>query len=128
MAGEATVAFNGNLGSDAELKITPTGKSVCQFSVAVTPRVKKNDNWEDGDTVWYRVSLWGRDAENGIEHLLKGTTVVIYGALTQRKYVDKEGKDGFSNDVRADLWGIVPRFDSKAIHKATETAEDDFPW
>lgn len=128
MAGEATVTFKGNLGNDPEHKITPSGKSVCSFSVAVTPRVKKDDEWTDGDTTWYRVTLWGRDADTAVDALSKGTTVVVSGSYSQREYVDKNQEKRVSNEVRAELWGVVPKLAGAPSGKAATESDDDFPW
>ena len=91
MAGDAQIYLRGNLGAEPELKVLPSGITVCNFSVGCTPRIKKDEQWMDGETTWYRVALWGRDAESAIDALHKGTLVDISGEVSNRKYVDKEG-------------------------------------
>ena len=62
MALEPTISIVGNVGSDAEMKLTPNGHKVTSFSVAVTPRNQKNGDWADGETMWFRCFVWGENA------------------------------------------------------------------
>lgn len=85
------ITFIGNLGNDPELKFTPTGKAVANFSIGDTPRYKDaSGEWKDGETVWLRASIWGDAAENVAESLTKGTRVIARGKLKQRSY-EKDG-------------------------------------
>ena len=127
MAGEALITLRGNLGSDPELKITPKGLAVCNFSVAVTPSTQIEGEWRDGEATWYRVALWGRKAEIAVDALSKGASVLISGTLQNRKYKDKEGNEKYSLEVNASDFGIVPRANNQ-ISKPVAGAEDDFPW
>jgi len=127
MAGEALITLRGNLGSDPELKITPKGFAVCNFSVAVTPSTQIDGEWKDGEPTWYRVTLWGRKAEIAVDALNKGTSVLISGTVQNRKYKDKEGNEKYSLEVNANDFGIVPK-SNNAAPKATAEAEDEFPW
>ena len=125
MAGEAYVYLRGNLGADPELKVTPQGTAVCNFSVGSTPRIKKNEEWVDGETTWFRVTVWGKDAEIAIDALSKGSHVIVAGLLNNRKYKDKEGIERTSLEVNAKSYALVPK------HNNSDTkagAEDDFPW
>lgn len=123
MAGDAQIYLRGNLGADPELKVLPSGISVCNFSVGCTPRIKKDEQWIDGETTWYRVALWGRDAETGIDALRKGMLVDISGEVSNRKYVDKEGVEKTSLEVSAKKYAIVPKNNS-----VTTTNEQQSPW
>jgi single-strand DNA-binding protein len=111
MAGEATVEFVGNVGGEPELRFTPGGDAVCSFSVAVTPRVKRGDEWEDGDTTWFRVSAWRKDAEALTEVLRKGDRVRVVGALRVSEYQKRDGTAGYGLEVAAvpSGVGVVPR-------------------
>lgn len=124
MAGEALVTLRGNLGNDPELKITPKGTAVCNFSVAVTPSTQIDGKWEDGEATWYRVTLWGKKAEVAIDALNKGTSVLISGTLQNRKYKDKDGNEKYSLEINASDVGIVP----KSGNSTPKVVEDDFPW
>lgn len=109
MSNEATIQFRGNAGSDAELAYGQTGQARVTVNVAVTPRVKTGTEWADGETAWYRVTHFGRDAEAIAEQVRKGTTVVVAGRLTPRQYTTKAGEQRTSLDVVADHLGVVPR-------------------
>ena len=91
-----SVCVSGNLGRDAELKQTPSGKSVLDFSLAV------NEHVGDGKTRanWIDVALWGRRAEALAPYLRRGTKVCVHGRLRQRTW---EGDDG----VRRSVVGVV---------------------
>jgi single-strand DNA-binding protein len=125
MAGDAQIYLRGNLGAEPELKVLPSGITVCNFSVGCTPRIKKDEQWMDGETTWYRVALWGRDAESAIDALHKGTLVDISGEVSNRKYVDKEGIEKTSLEVNAKKYAIVPLF-ATASRAGTTTTTD--PW
>jgi len=124
MAGEATIYLRGNLGADPELKVTPQGTTVCNFSVGCTPRLKKDDQWVDGETTWFRIAIWGKDAETAIDVLHKGTQVDICGNVTNRKYVDKEGLEKTSLEVNAKTYAIVPKRNSNAVASESNSS----PW
>lgn len=87
--------FTGNLGSDAEIRMTPNGKSVTQFNVACT------SGWGDNKTTsWMRCSMWGDRGEKVAPFLLKGGMVAISGEFTAREWEDKDGNKRISCDVR----------------------------
>jgi single-strand DNA-binding protein len=94
MSGETTLTVVGNLAADPELRFTPSGDAVANFSVASTPRVFKNNEWVDGETLWMRCAVWKEQAES-VAELTKGTRVVVTGKLKQRSYE----KDGVSHTV-----------------------------
>lgn len=117
MSNEATIQFRGNAGADAELQFGQSGQARVTVNVAVTPRVKTNGEWADGETAWYRVTHFGRDAEAIAEQVRKGTTVVVTGRLTPRAYTTKAGEPRTSLDVVADHLGVIPR--ATAMRPAT---------
>ena len=96
----------GNLGKDAEVRTTGSGKSVCSFSVASTRSYKKGDKWEKS-TTWFSVSLWGDKAEKYGPTLKKGMRVHVEGELRQNKYVDKTGAERTNYDLVADRVYLV---------------------
>jgi single-strand DNA-binding protein len=105
MANEPIITIVGNVGSEPDLKFTPSGAAVCNFSVAVTPRRKTQDGWEDGDATWYRVNAWRGLAENIAESVPKGTRVIVQGRLENRKYESRDGGTGYSLEITADACG-----------------------
>ncbi|OYN81734.1 single-stranded DNA-binding protein [Mycolicibacterium sphagni] len=93
------IRIEGNLTADPELRVLESGVSVAQFSVASTPRVKKGDEWVDGETVFLRVSVWRELAEGVTDQLRKGDSVIVVGKLKQRSYTkDGEKKSVFEVD------------------------------
>jgi single-strand DNA-binding protein len=131
MAGEAIITVTGNIGNDPELRVTPQGSSVTSFSVANTPRVKKNNDWEDGETIWYRCFVWGKDATGAATELRKGTRVFLQGRFTVDTYVDKEGKERKALEINVDSYGVIPRNVAEPVtvvsNKPIEDPIDD-PW
>ncbi|ANA85601.1 single strand DNA binding protein [Gordonia phage Splinter] len=93
MAGETIITVIGNLTADPELRFTPSGAAVANFTVASTPRQFDRDanEWKDGDPLFMRCNLWRDAAENVTDSLSKGTRVIVQGRLKQRSYEDKEG-------------------------------------
>ena len=125
---EPTIQITGRVGSDPELKFTPSGKPVCNFSVAQTPRIKKNDAWEDGETIWFRVSVWGFTAEAVVESVTKGALVAIFGRLNQRTYDAKTGEKKTELGVEAETVAIVPTAKQPPQASAPQTQPEVAPW
>ena len=92
MAGETTLTIIGNLTNDPELRFTPSGDAVANFTIASTPRTfdKNSNEWKDGETLFLRCSIWREAAENVAESLTKGARVIASGFLKSRSY-DKDG-------------------------------------
>jgi single-strand DNA-binding protein len=82
----------GNVGSDVELKFTPSGAAVAKFRAAFTPRVKDGDGWKDGTPLWATVTVWRKLAENVAESIVKGHRVVVLGTIGQREWETPEGE------------------------------------
>jgi len=105
----------GNLGRDPELKHTPQGMAVCKFPVATSERRKGASGEQEETTTWFRVSVWGRQAELANEYLTKGRQVYIEGRLRQEEYTDREGNRRTSLEVNAtDIQFIGQRGDQPA--------------
>lgn len=96
------VILVGNLGRDAELRYTPGGAAVCNFSVATTEVWNDKSGQKQEKTEWHKVTLWGKTAEALSEYLQKGKQVYVEGRLETRKWQDKDGNDKYSTEVRAD--------------------------
>ena len=119
---EATVTVKGNLGADAEIKTLSNGNTVTSFSLGNTPRIKKNDEWIDGETIWFRVSVWGKDA-TGASGFKKGERVVVHGKLSQNSYTDKENNERKSLEINAEMCGLVFKNDP-----VNNNDSDSSPW
>lgn len=103
-------AFSGNVGRDAEMRYTPQGQAVLNFSVAV------NRGWFDQTTKewkdrveWVRCALWGESAERKAGQIVKGVYVVVSGRPSVNAYIDKDGKAAGSLEVRVDNIDIIRR-------------------
>ena len=107
MAGETTVTVVGNLTSDPELRFTPGGSAVANFTVASTPRVldRESGTWRDGDPLFLRCSLWREAAENAAESLTRGARVLVTGRLVQRSFETKEGEKRTVVELQVDEVG-----------------------
>lgn len=115
MASFNKIIIVGYLGRDPELRYTPDGTPVCNFSVATTER-KKDKSGEFHDvTTWFRVVLWRRQAEIAAQYLAKGRQVYVEGKLTQTEYQDRDGVTRTSLEVQGtDVHFIGPREDEGA--------------
>jgi single-strand DNA-binding protein len=99
MASFNKIIIVGYLGRDPELRYTPDGTAVCDFSVATTER-KKNKAGELQDvTTWFRVTFWRRQAEFASQYLSKGKQVYIEGKLSMSEYQDRDGNTRTSLQV-----------------------------
>jgi single-strand DNA-binding protein len=96
------VILVGNLGRDAELRYTPGGAAVANFSVATTETWNDKAGQRQERTEWHRIDLWGKQAESLSEYLVKGKQVYVEGRLQTDEFTDKEGTKRKSTKVRAD--------------------------
>lgn len=107
MANDTILTVIGNLTADPELRFTPNGAAVANFTVASTPRTfdRQSQEWRDGETLWMRCSIWREAAENVAESLAKGQRVIVQGRLVQRSWEDKEGQKRTVVEMQADEVG-----------------------
>lgn len=90
------ITIIGNLGRDPELRYTPQGNAVCDFSVAVNDRKRdKAGEWQDV-TTWFKITFWGKQAENASKYLTKGRQVYVEGRLQLEEWTDRDGKNRFT--------------------------------
>ena len=102
MAGTVNkVILIGRLGRDPELRYTPAGKAVCNFTMATSETWKDADGDKQENTEWHRIVLWGKTAELAAKHLAKGAQVYIEGKLQTREWTDKEGAQRYTTEVVA---------------------------
>ena len=116
MASFNKIIIVGHLGRDPELRYTPSGTPVCDFSVATSERRGKRDGGEGEEiTTWFRVSMWGRQAEVANQYLQKGKQVYIEGRVSQREWTDRDGNKRTSLEVHGtDMQFIGSRGDEMA--------------
>ena len=121
MAGETPITVVGNLTADPELRFTPSGAAVANFTVASTPRTfdRQTNEWKDAETLFMRCSVWREAAENAAESLTRGTRVVVSGRLVSRSWEDKEtGQKRTVMEMQVDEVGPSLRY---ATAKVTKT-------
>ena len=106
MASMSKIMIIGNVGRDAELRMTPNGRAVCDFSVAVN-RVQGSGESRKEETDWYRVSVWGKQGEIAQQYVRKGTSIFVEGRFQPRKYTDKAGAIQTSFDVSCDNFVLL---------------------
>lgn len=95
------VILVGHLGRDAEVRVTPSGNPVANFSIATTEVWKDKSGQKQEKTEWHRVALWGKAAESLKEYLVKGKMIYVEGRLETRKW-EKDGVERYTTEVKAD--------------------------
>src|SRR5690606_13126591 len=120
MAGDTVITVIGNLTGDPELRFTPSGAAVANFTIASTPRLfdRQTNEWKDGDTLFLRCSIWRDAAENVAESLTKGMRVIAQGRLTQRPYETREGEKRTVVELQVDEVGPSLRSASAKVTRA----------
>jgi single-strand DNA-binding protein len=120
MAGETLITVIGNLTGDPELRFTPSGAAVANFTVASTPRTfdRQSNEWKDGETLFMRCSIWREAAENVAESLTKGTRVVAQGRLVQRSYETREGEKRTTVELQVEEIGPSLRYATAKVTRA----------
>ncbi|WGW12721.1 single-stranded DNA-binding protein [Saxibacter everestensis] len=119
MAGETVVTIVGNLTGDPELRFTPSGSAVANFTVASTPRTfdKGRNEWVDGETLFMRCSVWREAAENVAESLARGVRVVVQGRLKSRSF-EKDGQKRTVIELDVDEVGPSLRYATAKVTKS----------
>lgn len=120
MAGETQVTVVGNLTGDPELRFTPAGAAVANFTVASTPRVfdRQSNEWRDGDALFLRCQVWREAAENAAESLTRGMRVIVQGRLKQRSFETREGEKRTVVELEVDEIGPSLRYAVARVEKA----------
>src|SRR5262250_1914604 len=93
------ITIVGYLGRDPELRYTPQGTALCKMSIATTEKRKNVAGEMEEHTTWFRVTVWGRQAELANEYLAKGRQVYIEGRLRLEEYTDREGNSRSCHDA-----------------------------
>lgn len=96
------ICIEGRLGKDPEMRFTPNGKAVTQFSVAVQKRKKEGTEWvDDGPAEWFRCTAWNKLAESVAEQLRKGDVAHVHGRNETRSWDGKDGQKQYRTEVVA---------------------------
>ena len=124
----AQISVEGNIAKDPEIKFF-NDFSVTSFPMAYTPREKtKMGEWVDGETVWFKISVTGKKAENAVDQFAKGNRVIVIGKLKVSTYTDKEGNPKMGLEIRADSIGVIPKIEKGSKTVTKQTGGDDFGW
>lgn len=119
MAGETIITVVGNLTSDPELRFTPSGAAVTNFTLASTPRTfdRQSNDWKDGDALFMRCNVWRQAAENVAETLTKGMRVMAQGRLRQRSFETKDGEKRTVVELEVDEVGPSLKYATAKVNK-----------
>ena len=119
-AGDTTITVVGNLTADPELRFTPSGAAVANFTVASTPRIydRQSGEWKDGEALFLRCNIWREAAENVAESLTRGSRVIVTGRLKQRSFETREGEKRTVVEVEVDEIGPSLRYATAKVNKA----------
>lgn len=123
MAGDTTITVVGNLTADPELRFTPSGAAVANFTVASTPRIfdRPSGEWKDGEALFLRCNIWREAAENVAESLTRGSRVIVTGRLKQRSFETREGEKRTVFEVEVDEVGPSLRYATAKVNKANRS-------
>ena len=91
----------GNLGRDPEMRYTPSGQAVTQFTVAVNRNYKDQQGERQEETEWFRVVAWGQQAEFAAEYLRKGAKVFVEGRIQTRQWEGQDGQKRYTTELVA---------------------------
>ena len=121
MAGETIITLVGNLTADPELRFTPSGAPVANFTVASTPRTfdRNSGEWKDGDAMFINCAVWRQAAENVAETLTKGMRVVVQGRLKSRSYETREGERRTVFEIEVDEVGPSLRYATAKVNRTS---------
>jgi single-strand DNA-binding protein len=117
-----SVTLVGNVTDDPELRFTPSGAAVANFTVAVNRRFKgQSGQWEDKLDGFFRCNCWREMAENVAESLQKGTRVVVTGRLQQRNWEDNDGNKRRDFEIQVDEVGPSLRWATAQVTKSNRS-------
>ena len=112
MAGVNKAILVGNLGRDPELRTTPNGQSVVNFTLATSETWNDKSGERQERTEWHRIVVWGKTAEMCNQYLSKGRTVYIEGRIQTREWEDKDGAKRYTTEINASTVNFIgPRQD-----------------
>lgn len=116
-----TITSVGNATADPELRFTSSGQAVTNFTVADTPRYqdRSTGEWQDGETLYQKVAIWGDQAENVATSIKKGARVLVTGRLTSKSYTTNDGDKRTYTELVADEIGASLKFATADITRAT---------
>ncbi|MET0135197.1 MAG: single-stranded DNA-binding protein [Kibdelosporangium sp.] len=126
MAGDTVITVVGNLTADPELRFTPSGAAVANFTVASTPRTfdRQSGEWKDGEALFLRCNIWRQAAENVAETLTRGARVIVQGRLKQRSFETREGEKRTVIELEVDEVGPSLRYATAKVNRVSRGGGD----
>jgi len=123
VAGDTVITVIGNLTADPELRFTPSGAAVANFTVASTPRMfdRQTNEWKDGEALFLRCNIWREAAENVAESLTRGSRVIVSGRLKQRSFETREGEKRTVVELEVDEIGPSLKYATAKVNKASRS-------
>jgi len=128
MASLNKIMLIGNVGSDPEMRYTPNGKAVTSFRMATNYRYAGSDGERREETEWFRVSVWGRQAESCNQFLSKGKRVYVEGRLRSRSWEGQDGQMRTSLEVSANRVIFLDRVAPVSPPEEGELEPEDLPF
>lgn len=124
MASDNCITLVGNITDDPELRFTPSGSAVANFTIAVNRRFKnQSGQWEDKLDGFFKCSCWRDMAENVAESLQKGQRVMVVGRLQQRSWDDQEGNKRSAFEIQVDEVGPSLRWATGQVQKSQRSSQ-----
>ena len=130
MAGETQITLVGNLTGDPDLRFTPSGAAVANFTVASTPRTfdRQTGEWRDGEAMFINCSVWRQYAEHVAESLTKGMRVIVQGRLKSRSYETQQGDRRTVFEVDVDEVGPSLRYATAQVTRTSGGGQGGGNW
>ena len=128
IASLSKVILVGNLGSDPEMRYTPNGKAVTSFNIATNRRYTTSAGENKEETDWFRVSVWGKQAEQCNQFLSKGKQAYVEGRLHARSWEGQDGQMRTSLEVTAERVLFLGKRGSVALPEGEEIEPEDLPF
>ncbi|CAN5542511.1 single-stranded DNA-binding protein [soil metagenome] len=119
------ISIIGNLGRDPELRYTPQGDAVCDFSVAVNDRKRDKAGELQDNTTWFKVTFWRKQAENASKYLTKGRQVYVEGRLQVEEWTDRDGNNRYTLVIQGSELQFLGEKSSDEMSSNT-TSENNF--
>ena len=128
MASLNKIILIGNVGSDPEMRYTPNGKAVTAFTMATNRRYSTASGETREETDWFRISAWGKQAEQCNQFLTKGRQVYVEGRLHARNWEGQDGQMRTSLEVTADRVLFLGKRTPTAVSDEGEIEPEDIPF
>ncbi|WP_433204684.1 single-stranded DNA-binding protein [Nocardia sp. CA-107356] len=127
MSEDTVITVKGNLTASPELRFTPAGVAVADFTVASTPRYfdRATNEFKDGEALFLRCNIWREAAENAAESLTRGSRVIVIGRLKQRRWQTPDGQNRTSTELEVDEVGPSLRYATAKVTRVKRATNGD---